>query len=183
MFVKAVRNKVLITSVFLGLFLMSACNSGTFLKDKFGRKEASAPPVVETLLFVLNAGLAQFEMQKDLPYQGQLILNKVNTSVAYFADRPNRDAGIQSLNAFLANWAPKRGELSNNPPNAGFIYRVVSSAQSSTKLFNEINLTLQNPLYNAALDQLVFDIELIEKGVVPPSGSVVEATLLVDLNS
>lgn len=183
MLIKAFRNKVLITSLFLGLFLMSACNSGAFLKDKFGKKAAPTPPIVETLLFVLNAGLGQFEMEKELPYQGQLILNKVNTSVAYFADRPNRDAGIQSLNAFLANWAPKRGESSPAPSNAGFVYRAPSSAQGSAKLFNEINISLQNPVYNAALDQLVFDIELAEKGVVPPTGPLVETLLLIDINN
>lgn len=164
--------KVLLTAMLLIVF--NSCNSSLFSK---GSKSKNS----ETLLFVLHSGLGQFQAQTAGSVPSQLVLNKINTSVAFFSNRPDRDSGTQSLNAFLSNWNHGQGDFAKNPPNAALVYyRAAQSSDEVKNTFSEVNLVLKNPLYNASLDQLTFDIELVDQRMSLPAGQLIETTLFID---
>ena len=147
------------------LIILAACTA----------KGARKPIAEERLLFVLHADSAHMEFVEGTTVTGTLHLHKVDDSVAFFSERPNRKAGTIPLKTFLANWGQGNDTFSLQPPNAGFIFFAPSeSPRSSTAYYSEVNLTLQNPIYNKKKDTLSFDVTLLTPAENIPEGSLLE---------
>ena len=154
----------------LFLLLLTACTM-----------KAERKPIAEQqLLFILHADSARLDLGED-PYNGSLTLHKVNDSVAFFSERPNRRAGSISLKKFLAGWDQGRDNFDLQPPNAGLIFFSPSnSPKVSTAHYSELNLVLHNPRYDSKRDTLRFDVSLLGLASSPPEGNLLEPTLFID---
>ena len=62
-------------------------------------------------LFVLTAGSATLA-------DGELTMGDVNPATLYFSDRPDRIAGHQTTEEFVAGWGEGEDSFASNPPNA-----------------------------------------------------------------
>jgi hypothetical protein len=75
-------------------------------------EEVSATPAHEIdYLFVLTAESATLA-------DGVLTMGDVNPATLFFSDRPDRIAGHQTTEAFVADWDQGDDSFSSNPPNA-----------------------------------------------------------------
>ena len=75
------------------------------------QEEPAAPTHEVEYLFVLTAESATLA-------DGVLRMGDVNPATLYFSDRPDRIAGHQSTEEFVAEWGEGDDSFASNPPNA-----------------------------------------------------------------
>lgn len=135
----------------------------------------------ERLLYIVHADRAAVEFGEGASVSGSLRMIKIDDSIAFFSDRPNRKGGTMSLEDFLKTWSEGKDNFADVPPNAGFVYYSPSTSPSaSTARFSEVNFVLMNPRYDSKKDILTFDIDIIDSGKGVPRGELLEPTLFID---
>lgn len=166
------RRHILKFSALLILFIvfLPACNANV-KKTKSKMTE---------VLYLIHAASGHFQLQNGKDTQGQLILEDVNQSVAYFTDKYSKEAGSRSLSEFLSNWNKEPNEFSDNPPTAAFVYYRSTEQDNQERAFEQVNLKINHPQYNASTDEVIFDFQLVGQGVHLPLGDLVETTLFID---
>lgn len=110
------------------------------------------------VLFVLLSKEATIHASPNKKDSYQLILNGVNSSVVYFADRPARFSKELALNKFLQQWY--MGSFKNDPPNAIMhAVHLASNSKNGQAYSVSYAVVLKNPQYDKMNDRLIFDIQ------------------------
>ncbi len=167
---KSIKKFFSLGALFLtSLFLFSSCQKG--FRDQ--------PPTSKEVLFVIHSATGYFQLRSGSDTEGRLILEGVNQSVAYFKDRESKETGSRNLSEFLSNWNQQPHAFSDHPPTAALVYhRADATGQSQS--FEQINLTVNHPQYNASTDEVIFDFQLVGSPVHIPLGELQETTLFID---
>lgn len=137
------------------------------------------PPATKRVLFVIHSTSGHFQLQSNSDIQGQLILDGVNETVAYFKDRATKEGGSRNLSEFLSNWNQAPNSFSDNPPSAALVYHR-EDASGNIQTFEQINLQINHPQYNASTDEVIFDFQIVGPAIHLPLGQLDETTLFID---
>ena len=137
------KRRILLTSLsisaiaapFLSRALLAAQASGD-----------NAEPEMLELLFVQSARAANLS-------NGVLTLSDVHGATLFFTDRPERIAGHEPTEDFVANWGAGEDSFADNPPNATLSILTDPEPQ-------EIVVVLKNP--RLAKDTLAYDVEVLD---------------------
>lgn len=126
----------------------------------------------DDLLFVIHAKSAQFNAQGTM--EGELTLNHVNQTVAYFTDRPERSGGSLLLSLFIKKW----NENLDSPPSMGVVFY-----QEGVTDYSEYPVDLTKPRYDEKSDTLTFHVKFLKPERTIKKRQIKEVTVFIDSRS
>ena len=127
----------------------------------------------EHTLFVIHAKQGVIQPDKAVLGNWELQLTRVDKSVTFFSDPPNRRAGTYSIDTFLKLWM-KRPEKKD----AGFIFFDLDGED-----FSDIPVNVISANYNPKLETLTLSVQLLDSDVVGGKQQLNEVTLFIDIFS
>jgi hypothetical protein len=113
-------------------------------------------------LFVLTAESAALA-------DGVLTMGDVNPATLYFSDRPDRLAGHETTEEFVAGWSEGDDSFASNPPNA-----TLSVLSDSEPL--DVVVVLREPRFEDG--DLVFNVDVLEGSAEVAGGA---SSLFIDI--
>jgi len=93
----------------------------------------------------------------------RLVLKGLSPSTLYFSDRPEREIGHMSTNAFVDYWGEGENSFASNPPNA-----VLSFAEPGDRPPEDVVVVLREPRLEG--DQLSYEIKTLDGNLPAATG-------------
>ena len=109
-------------------------------------KKSDTETIIADLLFVQTAD--SVELKNNV-----LTLSGINPATIFFADRPERIAGHEPTEDFVAEWEEGENSFKDNPPNAALSVLIGKEPQ-------EVVLTIMNPRLKK--DKLIYDVKILD---------------------
>ena len=107
-------------------------------------------------LYVQEARSGSFTEQEDGTYE--LLLRNVSENTTYFVDRPYRESGKESTQAFVDLWGAGQDSFRNNPPNAAVSFQGTADS---------VVVELSDPAYDAEAKTLTYTAHAVGAGTFP----------------
>ena len=127
---------------------------------------ANSKDTETSYLFVQQAGEAEIT-------ESTLILRAAREQVAWFTDRPVREAGQIPTEEFPHLWDKGENSFADDPPNADF------TCTRDAEVFQSV-LRLTNPLYDPANRTFTYEFETIDPTTTPDFSRCAEPQLFID---